>query len=35
VVWAGGKAAAKGVSSDGAYVYVDGVAPGHHTMESR
>ncbi|GLY74317.1 alpha-L-rhamnosidase C-terminal domain-containing protein [Actinoallomurus iriomotensis] len=33
VVWAGGRATAKGVTSDGAYVHVDGVAPGHHTME--
>jgi hypothetical protein len=33
VVWADGKATAKGVTGDGAYVHVDGVAPGHHTME--
>ncbi|GAA4507332.1 hypothetical protein GCM10023191_065620 [Actinoallomurus oryzae] len=35
VVWAAGKATAKGVTSEGGYVYVDGVAPGHHTLESR
>jgi phage baseplate assembly protein gpV len=33
VVWAGGKATAKGVTSDGTYVYADGVAAGRHTME--
>jgi hypothetical protein len=33
VVWAGGKATAKGVSSDRRYVYADGVAAGPHSME--
>ncbi|GLY82529.1 alpha-L-rhamnosidase C-terminal domain-containing protein [Actinoallomurus iriomotensis] len=35
VVWADGRATAKGVTGEGGYVYVDGVAPGHHTLESR
>jgi hypothetical protein len=33
VLWAGGRATAKGVSSDGTYVYVDGVTTGRHTMK--
>lgn len=34
VVWVGGKATAKGVTSDGTYVYADGVAAGEHAMEA-
>jgi hypothetical protein len=33
VLWAAGRATAKGVSSDGTYVYVDGVTTGRHTMK--
>ncbi|GAA1798312.1 alpha-L-rhamnosidase C-terminal domain-containing protein [Actinomadura chokoriensis] len=34
-VWAGGKATARGVSSDGRYVYVDGAPAGRHTLTAR
>ncbi|MDL4774420.1 alpha-L-rhamnosidase C-terminal domain-containing protein [Actinomadura xylanilytica] len=34
-VWAGGEATARGVSSDGAYVYFDGVSAGRHVLAAR
>jgi hypothetical protein len=34
VVWAGGRPTVKGVTSDGTYIYADGVTAGRHTMES-